>query len=277
MILVTGATGKVGRAAVGQLVAAGVGVRALVRRPETADLPPGVDVATGDLSNPASVDAALDGVDGVFLVWPTLFADEAAPAVVRKLADRVRHVVYLSAIGADEETGGILGSHGLLERLVRESGVGHTFVRGGGFAGNDLGWAASVRTEAVVREHYDEWARSVVHERDLAAVGVRALTAPGHLGAVYEVTGPEALTAPERTRILGEVLGVPVRFERKSREATRDEMLGWMPAGEVDALLAGMDEMTAQPERVLSTVAEVTGSPARTYREWVVDHRADFT
>ncbi|WP_194814279.1 SDR family oxidoreductase [Nocardia sp. XZ_19_385] len=275
MILVTGATGKVGRAAVHQLHDAGVDVRALVRRPEAADLPPGVEVVRGDLSDPGSVDTALDGVHAVFLVWPTLEADAAAPKVVQKLAERARHIVYLSARGADEQAGAVLGSHGFLERLIDETGVGRTFVRAGGFAGNDLGWAESIRAEGVVREHYDEWARSVIHERDIAAVGVRALL-EGHTGGVYEVTGPEALTAPQRARIIADALGVPVRFEKMSRQDTLAEMSAWMPVDDVHNALAGMDEMTAHPEPVLSTVAEVTGAPAHTYREWVLDHLADF-
>lgn len=275
MILITGATGKVGRAAVDQLHEAGVEVRALVRRPETADLPPGVEVVRGDLADPGSLDAALDGVHAVFLVWPTLDADAAAPIVVRRLAEQARHIVYLSAIGADERAGAVLGSHGYLERLIDETGVGRTFVRAGGFAGNDLGWAESIRTEGVVREHYADWRRSVIHERDIAAVGVRALL-EGRTGATFEVTGPELLTAPQRTQIIADILGVPVRFEKMSRSEMLTVMATWMPVGEVDDALAGMDEMTAQPEPVLSTVAEVTGAPAHTYREWVADHLADF-
>ncbi|WP_410875710.1 SDR family oxidoreductase [Nocardia sp. A7] len=275
MILVTGATGKVGRAAVDQLHEAGVAVRALVRRPEAADLPPGVEVVRGDLADPSSLDAALDGVHAVFLVWPTLVADAAAPTVVRQLAERGRHVVYLSAIGADEQAGAVLGSHGYLERLIDETGVGRTFVRAGGFAGNDLGWAASIRTEGVVREYYDDWRRSVIHERDIAAVGVRALL-EGLTGAIFEVTGPESLTVPQRARIIADALGAPVRFEQMSREEMLAQMATWMPIDEVNTALAGLDEMTARPEPVLSTVADVTGAPARTYREWVADHLADF-
>ncbi|MFE3189887.1 SDR family oxidoreductase [Nocardia sp. NPDC059240] len=275
MILVTGATGKVGRAAVNQLHEAGVDVRALVRRPEAVDLPPGVEVVRGDLSDPGSLDAALDGVHAVFLVWPTLEADTVARAVIRRLAEQARHIVYLSARGADERVGAVLGSHGYLERLIEESGVGWTFVRAGGFAGNDLGWAESIRAEGVVREHYDEWARSVIHERDIAAVGVGALL-EGRTGTVYEVTGPESLTAPQRARIIADTLGVPVRFEKMPREQMRAAMSTWMPVDHVDKALLDMDELTAQPEPVLPTVAEVTGAPAHTYRDWVNDHLADF-
>lgn len=221
------------------------------------------------------MDAALDGVHAIFLVWPTLQADAAAPVVIQRFAAQVRHVVYLSAMGADERAGAVLGSHGYLERLIDETGVGRTFLRAGGFAGNDLGWANSIRTEGVVREYYHEWARSVVHERDIAAVGVAALL-EGHIGAVHSVTGPEALTAPQRAQIIAGVLGRPVRFEKMSRAEMLVRMSSWMPADDVDRVLAGMDETTARPEPVLATVAEATGAPAHTYREWVTDHLAEF-
>ncbi|MGS2645479.1 SDR family oxidoreductase [Streptosporangium sp. G12] len=80
MILVTGATGKVGGQALSQLLDAGVAVRALTRDPASATLPEGAEVVRGDLADPATLDDALDGVESVFLVWPTLSADHAAPA-----------------------------------------------------------------------------------------------------------------------------------------------------------------------------------------------------
>src|SRR5882672_2974452 len=94
-VLVTGATGRVGRAVVDQLLGAGVPVRALTRRPAAARLPAAVEVVAGDLTVPESLDAALQGVSAVFLVWtapPTI-----APAVVERLATHVRRVVFLSS------------------------------------------------------------------------------------------------------------------------------------------------------------------------------------
>ncbi|KAB2389944.1 NAD(P)H-binding protein [Actinomadura montaniterrae] len=278
MILVTGATGKVGGQVVAQLHEAGVEARALARVPEAAGLPDGVEMVRGDLADPGSLDAALDGVDKVFLVWPTLAADAAAPEVVRRLAARARRVVYLSAIGAGTPgRGPVLDSHGRLERLIKESGAEWTFLRGGGFAGNDLAWAGGIRDGGVVREPFGGWRRSLVHEADLAAAGVRALLDDGHAGAVYELTGPQALSQAERVRIIGEVIGRPLRFEELSVEEARRQFLSWLPPEAVDATLEGMLEMTKKPEKVTRTVEQLTGRPALTYREWVVDHRRDFT
>ncbi|MFP3967270.1 NAD(P)H-binding protein [Actinomadura fulvescens] len=277
MILVTGATGKVGGQVVTRLLKEGVKVRALAREPEAADLPGGVDVVRGDLADPGSLDAALDGVDKVFLVWPTLAADDAAAEAVRRITERARRVVYMSSMGAGVPDGGpVLDSHGLLERLITESGVEWTFLRGGGFAGNDLAWAKDIQDSGVVREPFGGWRRSLVHEADLAAVGVRALLEDGHVGATYDLTGPQALSQAERVRIVGEVTGRPLRFEALSLEEARQQFLSWLPPEAVEATIESMLEVTRKPEEVTAAVEEITGRPALSYREWVVDHVRDF-
>ncbi|MBB5082432.1 DsbA family protein [Nonomuraea endophytica] len=270
MILVTGATGKVGGQVVAQLREQGVEARALTRDPKR----PGE--VYGDLGDPATLDAALDGVDKVFLVWPTLAADGRAAEVLKKITGRVRRVVYLSSLGAEEGTDPVNSSHRMIEDLIRESGVEWTFVRGGGFAGNDLGWAAGIRAGGVVREPFGGWARSLVHEADLAAVGVRALLDDDHVGAAYEVTGPEAQTQQERVEIIAEVIGRPLRFEEMPLTEARAHFETWLPPEAVDDTFDDMRQLTARPEPVTGAVEEVTGRPARTYREWVADHRADF-
>lgn len=277
--LVTGATGKVGGSAVRQLLDAGhTNVRALVRDPARARLPAGVEVVRGDLSDAASLDAALDGVTRVLLVWPTLQADDAAPAVVTRLTRDARRVVYLSAMGAEapSDENPVAASHAELERLIRDSGAEWTFVRGGGFAGNDLVWAEEVRTTGVVREAFPGWQRSPVHEADLAAVALRALTTDDHVGAAYAVTGPENLDQAERVRIIGEVTGLPLRFEPLSQEEALEGYRQWLPPEAVEDTLALMAEATRHPEPVTTAVADVTGRPARAYRRWVADHVAAF-
>ncbi|GAB2481922.1 NAD(P)H-binding protein [Nocardiopsis aegyptia] len=277
--LVTGATGKVGGSAVRQLLDAGhTNVRALVRDPGRARLPAGVEVVRGDLSDPASLDAALDGVTRVLLVWPTLQADDAAPGTVARITRDARRVVYLSTMGAEApaDTNPVAASHAELERLIRESGAEWTFVRGGGFAGNDLGWAEEIRTTGVVREAFPGWKRSPVHEADLAAVALRALTTDDHVGAAYAVTGPENLDQAERVRIIGEVTGLPVRFEPLSRDEALAGYRQWLPPEAVEDTLRHMAEVTRHPEPVTTAVEDVTGRPALTYRRWVADHVAAF-
>lgn len=184
MILVTGATGKVGRHVVSQLRDAGVGVRALTRTPEAADLPDGVEVVRGDLSAADALDASLDGVDAVFLVWPFLTTD-GAPAVLEVIARHAKRLVYLSSMGERDANGrrtDPISFHADMEHLIAQSGPDWTFLRPSGFASNTLMWAEQIRTDGVVRWPYADAARSLIHERDVAAVAVRSRTARSTAG-----------------------------------------------------------------------------------------------
>lgn len=279
-ILVTGATGKVGRQVVSGLPATGTFVRALTRDPVSADLPDGVEVVRGDLSVPDSLPAALDGVETVFLAWPTLMADHAAATTIDTIAKHARRIVYLSARGVpddpDRQVEGILGSHAYLERLIERSGMQWTFLRPGGFAANALGWAPQIRSEGIVRWVHRGAARPPIHERDIAAVAVRVLTEGGHDGATYVLTGPETLTQAQQVQAIGEAIGRPLRFEEVPPGAVREQMLTTMPETIVDGILDGQARLVTEPESVTHMVEEITGTPARTFHEWAVDHADDF-
>jgi uncharacterized protein YbjT (DUF2867 family) len=278
--LVIGATGNVGRQVVEELTSAGAPVRALARTPESAGLPASAEVVRGDLTDPAGLDACLAGVDAVFLVWPFLTA-EAAPPVLEAIGRHARRVVYLSSMSVrddlDEQAEMISGFHAEMERLIDRSGLEWTFLRAGGFASNTLEWAPQIRAEGVVRWPYAAAARSLIHERDIAAVAARALTGDGHRGARYALTGPEAVTQAEQVRLIGEAIGRPLRFEEISREEAHGLLVakGW-PAALADGALDGWAALAHEPEPVTSTVEEVTGAPARTFGEWASDHAGDF-
>ena len=276
-ILVTGATGRVGGQVLAQLPRDGV--RALVRDPATATLPDGVDVVRGDLSDPTTLDAAAKGVDSVFLVFPTMRADPVAAEVIAALTRHARHVVYLSAAGVAEQHDGtgIIGSHARLEHLIEESGAEWTFLRPSGFAANTLMWAEQIRAGDVVRWFHGAATRSLIHEYDIAAVAVRALTEDGHADARYHITGPGQLTQVEQVHAIGQAIGRPLRFEQlTSEEAVRDLFAG-MPSGIAGSIVDGHAEMVRHPEPVTSTVLDITGTQARTFAQWATDHAADFT
>ncbi|TCO65745.1 SDR family oxidoreductase [Actinocrispum wychmicini] len=266
-ILVTGATGKVGRQAVAQLVAQGAEVRALVRTPATARLPDGVDVVAGDLTDVDSVRAAATGADKVFLVWP-FFTVDTLPAVLEVLP---RRVVYLSSEGgakwADDA-----------EALIRAAGLQWTFLRPTGFAGNLLEFAAEIKTSGVVRAPFAKLARPYIHEYDMAAVGVRALTEDGHVGRSYSLSGPELVTQLDAVQTIGDVIGRALRFEELTPEQGKQRMrdAGWPPTL-LTAAFDGWAGMVAEPEPITSTVADVTGRPAKSVREWAIDNAASFT
>jgi uncharacterized protein YbjT (DUF2867 family)/ketosteroid isomerase-like protein len=277
VILVTGATGTVGRRVVTQLHARGAPVRAVTRDPASAGLPAGVEVVRADLADPTSLEPHLAGVDSVFLVWPFTAPEQAASLgsqVVEVLTRHAPRIVYLSAQAAIGRPDSLWGT---MERLVEESGAAWTFLRPTGFAANTLMWADELRRQGVVRWPYGAAARSLIHEDDIAAVAVRALTEDGHAGRRYVLTGPQVITQAEQVAVIGEVTGLAARWEELPPEAARQQLLAaWGDPGFVDSALATWARLTTQPELVTRTVEEVTGVPARTFRQWVQDHVSDF-
>jgi uncharacterized protein YbjT (DUF2867 family) len=275
MILVTGATGTVGRQTVSQLLAAGAPVRALARHPEAAHLPGDVDVVGGDLSDPDTLAPALEDVEAVFLVWPFTTTD-GAPAVLDAVERETRRLVYLSSAGGQQpDPVGMF--HADMERLIEDSKLEWTFLRPSGFASNTLMWAGQIRGDGIVRWPYGAAARSLIHEADIAAVAVRALTEEGHHGAKHILTGPGLLTQAEQVRTIGEVIGSPARWEDVPPEAVRDGLAAaFGDASFADHALDAWARFVEEPELVTSTVERITGTPARTFREWASDHADDF-
>ena len=202
-ILVTGATGTVGRHVVDQLAGTGVDVRALTRRPETAGLPAGVQVVGGDLERVDDLGPVFDDVDRLYLL-----AAGGSPEQVVDLAKRagVRRVVVLSSAtaGIEGDPGG--ATHRQMELAVEASGLDWTHVRPGMFAANLLDWAEPIRAEGVVRQPYAGARQAPVHEADIAAVAAAALLSDEHVGAIYPLTGPESLTKPEQAAAIGAAL-----------------------------------------------------------------------
>ena len=149
MILVTGATGTVGRQSVSQLLETGADVRALTRHPDAAGVPGAVEVVGGDLLDPGTLGPALKGVDAVFLIWPFTTAD-GAPAVLDAIERETRRLAYLSSAGGQRpDPAGMF--HADMERLIEESAFEWTFLRPSGFAANTRLWAGQIRTNGVVR------------------------------------------------------------------------------------------------------------------------------
>lgn len=264
-ILVTGATGNIGRHVVTGLRERGADVRTLSRFA-------GTDTVIGDLTRPETLHTALSDVDSVFLLWPFLTAD-GAPAVLDVIAQHARRVVYVSAFSVQDDDSGVWGQ---VEAAIRRTSLEWTFLRPGGFATNTLEWSGAIRAGQPVRMPYAKAARSLIHERDIADIAVLALTEAGHAGQAYPLTGPAALTQAEQARILGEVGGRPAVVEEITAEEARVGMLTWADESFADAALAYWRSLVDSPEPVTTTVEELTGRPARTFTQWAHDHADDF-
>jgi uncharacterized protein YbjT (DUF2867 family) len=276
-ILIAGATGTVGRELTAQLSERDTAVRALVRDPESADLPANVELVRGDLADPESLDAPLEGVEMIFLVWPFTSegaARELAPTVVEAITQRVQRVVYLSADAASDNPDRFWAH---LERLIERSAREFTFLRPTGFAKNTLMWAPQIRAGDVVRWPYGAAERSLIDERDIAAVALRALTEPGHAGATYVLSGPQALTQIEQLDAIGEALGRPLRWEEISRDDARPGLIAaFGDEAFADSALDTWARFVAAPERTTQTVQAITNCPAHGLREWATYRADDF-
>ncbi|MEV6175005.1 NAD(P)H-binding protein [Streptomyces sp. NPDC051954] len=276
-VLVTGATGSVGRHVVERLVTAGVPVRALTRNPATAGLPAGVDVREGDLTSPDTLRAALHGVERLYL-FPV---PETAREVVAAAKEAgVRRIVVLSSSSVLDESGDNHSGehHRAVERAVEESGIDWTFVRPDEFATNVLWkWGHSIRAEGVVHAPYGNAPRVLIHEADVAAVAATALLQDGHTGRAYVLTGPEAITQADQVRAIAGALGRDIEFVEITPDEAREQMGQVMPPPVVEMVLGYLADAVVNPPAVLDTVERVTGVPARTFARWAADHAADFT
>jgi uncharacterized protein YbjT (DUF2867 family) len=277
-ILVTGATGNLGREVVDRLQARGLRVRCLARR--QMDPRPGVESVVGDLTDPASVRSALVGIDAVFLIWPLL---DSAPAhdLVAELAVTAPRIVYLSSTaiddGAARQSDPIVQVHADMEALLHDAGLRPVVLRSDTLASNARGWAAQLRAGDVVTG--PNIARTaVVDERDVADAAVAVLRAhhdhPDH--GPYVLTGPEVLSRADQVGRLGAALQRHLRFEAVPADLARSRMLAdGRPERLVEALIAAS---VCRPEsnRVTDHVERLTGRAAGTFARWAIDHAAEF-
>lgn len=281
-VLIIGATGNVGRQVVSQLPAGKLRLRALARNPDKAVLPPHVEVLQGDLTVPEALDNCLDGVDAVFLVW-TAPPETVTPALER-IVKHTRRIVFLSAphknrhpLFQASQPNPLSLLHAEIERLIETSGRQWTFLRPGMFATNARNWwAPQVRAGDLVRWPYLTAPTAPIHEGDIAAVAVRALCDDGHVGAEYVLTGPESLSQQEQISTIGSAIGRSLRIEEIPPRTASAELLPIMPAVASRMLLEAWAAAIGQPALVTSTVTEITGTPARTFRQWAAENVLKF-
>jgi uncharacterized protein YbjT (DUF2867 family) len=276
MILVTGATGNVGREVVTGLRAAGQAVRALTRNPERASgLPDDVDVVAGNLDDPSTLGPALAGVTGIFLMSRDSLAGQAAGLLARPGDPPLAHVVLLSSASVEVETPEAvarwrLGArrHRLAEEAVRRSASSWTFLRPGAFASNAaLKWAESIRTRGRAEVMFAGETEAPIDPADIAELAVRALCDPGHAGRAYTLTGPEALTPAEQVAIIGDVLGREIVIDLLSPDLQRKRLGGLVLPADLDLALRPGRTPWSSP---LPAVAELLGRPPLAFREWMV-------
>ncbi|GAA5194377.1 NAD(P)H-binding protein [Rugosimonospora acidiphila] len=275
--VVFGARGGVGRHVVTGLLAAGVRVRATSRFPDPAGLPAGTPVVAADLERPETLPDALRGAETAFIYARPLGIEGFVAAAE---SAGVRHVVLLSSgavVHPGSQDSPIARQHRAVEVALERSGLAWTFLRGGMFASNvGWWWRDSIRARVAVRLPYPDAQTAPVHERDLAALAVAALTGPGHARRAYTVHGPESLTLRRQVEHLGDAIGREVRVEVVSPDEARASLGRIVPPAAVDATLGLWEAGTRAPAEVSTVVEEITGRPGYDFAQWARDHAEDF-
>ncbi|MGW7529003.1 NAD(P)H-binding protein [Streptomyces sp. NPDC054783] len=278
MIMVTGATGTVGRDVVKLLVAEGAEAAAVTRDPAATTFADGVRLIVGDPSSPQSLASALNGVEAL-LLSPRAVGGASAELLALAAEHGVRRVVALSAITV-EYGGGyrrFAEEFELVEAAARTSGMQWTFLRCADFAANAHAWAPQIRATGVVRGVYGDAATSPIHQRDIAELALRALLDPAHADRAYAITGPESLTQHERVRLIGKAIGRELSFEEIPPKGLRQAMLAQgLPEDVPDRVIGYAAACLKEPGPTTDTVARVLGRPALTFATWAAEHVADF-
>ena len=279
--LVIGATGNVGSALISVLTEQGHPVRALVRDAARAThLPTGVDIAVGDLDDVDSLTTASRGVDGVFFMQLAPLPAQAENMIQAAKSAGVGTIVVLSSIGAVLKPNPMIGAAiAARDEIFRESGLAVTYLRPNTLMSNALWWLPAIRDEGRVYDATNPGKTVPVDTYDIARVAAVALTQGGHAGHGYILNGPGALTAREQVDILADVLGRPIEFvSLTSEQLTARSIEEGTPADRAAAVQNLNELFRAGRAGVISDdIANLTGTAARTFREWCIAHADEFT
>ncbi len=278
--LISGATGDVGSKIVRQLLECGEHPRVFVRDAEKARALLGekVQVFVGDLGDAASLRAALEGIDALFLVnsGPRIPALDDLAAKAAKDAS-VKHLVKLSSLDVEQSLA--LGAwHEKGEAAIGASGVPFTFLRPSGFMSNLMAWSYSIKKEEIIRSSTGDGRRPFIHSEDIAAVAVRVLTTGLFIGEALPLTGPEALSFSEIAVRIGAAIGKKLRFESISDEEAgrRFAATGASP----EEIAAHVELWRAIREGQLATVTNgvkrALGREPIGLDQWIIENKEAF-
>ncbi|NUS73477.1 MAG: NAD(P)H-binding protein [Corynebacteriales bacterium] len=272
MIVVTGATGNVGRALVGHLLDADRDVTAVARNINGAHVPPGVKAVAADLADPQSLTPAFDGATALFL----LVAGED-PKHILETAKRagITKVVLLSTQGA--ATRPHIYQHAVrFEEAVRDSGMRWTILRSGGMASNALAWVEPIREHGIAAAPFANVGLPFIDPEDVAAVSAAVLREDQHHGTTYTLTGPELSTPRQRAATLAKATSRPIQFIEQTREEAHSLMTKFMPAQVAEGTLAILGTPTPEEQQISPDVTHVLGREPQPFSAWAARHATLF-
>ncbi|MER7689780.1 NAD(P)H-binding protein [Streptomyces sp. NPDC097610] len=281
MILVTGATGNIGRDLTRELDAKGAKLRLLVRDPaRAAGLPERAERTVGDLGEPTTLTPAFVGVDTLFLLTQGIGTDYTAAAIAAAEAAGVHHIVHLSSFHVVLDPIPAMGRwHHEREKIIRACGIPATFLRPGGFMTNALDWLPTIREGNYVLDPVGPGRYAPIDPADIAAVAALALTEAGHQDKEYVLTGDEMFTVTEQVRIISETTGrdIEVRETATPAEAVRFRFPNGAPRALADAVTEGFTLMRADTVGFRTdTVERLLGRRPRTFADWCARNAEAF-
>jgi uncharacterized protein YbjT (DUF2867 family) len=283
MILVTGASGNVGRALLPELSAAGLPARAAFHSAEKAASArsAGQDALVIDLAKPDTLRPALQGVDAVFLLGSGGLGQTQGEINVVDAAKAagVKRIVKLSVIGAAEEEFEFARIHRPVERAIEASGLAWTFLRPTSYMQNFSNFmGATIKSQHAMYTTIPDARFSHVDTRDVARVAAAVFSSAGHDGKAYTLTGPSAFSYRDAAATIGAVTGTPVNVVPISDV---DARAGMKAAGIPDfyaEYLIDLDHYYRDGEAdvVTSDVRAITGREPTSFEQFVRDHIGAF-
>jgi uncharacterized protein YbjT (DUF2867 family) len=283
MILLIGATGTTGRETARLISGRGIDVRVLARNPQkAADLrAAGMEVVQGDAADAAALDAALHGIETLFIATT---AEPRLPELHRGIVERartrgVRRIVKISVLGADSGAKFRFAAvHRESDEAIRGSGLAWTLLRPGFFMQNLLGSAPVIAQQHAFIQPTGTGRTPYIDARDIAAVAAHILLSPGHDGRIYDLTGPEALSGEEVAGVFSRVLGEQIRFVSPEAAQFRATLLQYgLPEWLAEGVLEGYEVISrGGMAQVTNTIREITGREPNTLEHFIRDHRDAF-
>lgn len=280
MIVVTGATGNIGRTLVRHLAAADEQVTAVSRGNRDIALPNGVRHQRADLADPESLSPAVENADALFLLLtgPQLVSGpDPARFIEVAVAGGVKKAVLLSSQGTGTRPG--LAGHARLhafESALRHSELDWTILRPNGFFSNTYAWIESIRAAQMIAAPFADIALPAIDPGDIAEVAATALRTDGHSGRTYELTGPAAISPRQQAHAVEDALGTSLRFVELTRAQARSGMVRFMPEEVAESTLDILGTPTPAEQQVSADVERVLGRSATSYAEWAQRNRALF-
>ena len=279
MILISGATGKIGRELFRLLATSGEPVRVMARDPSKIDTVSGtVEVVQGDLNQEATLAPALQKVDKVFVLSPGPDIPAQDSAMIRAAQQAgIRHLVMLSSLGVEHDAGSG-PAHRAEERQLRDSGLTWTVLRPNGFMSNLFQWRATIQSDGAIYLPTGDGRHAYIHPFDIAAVAAKVLTSAGHEGKIHELTGGEALSTADLAAKLGAELGKPLRHVDVPDAAYKDQL---QRAGLPPFLIESITRFytlirEGQLAYITPAVEQLVGRAPRRFDDWARENVGAF-